>query len=297
MGEKERRCRLAQRAFASRYGGIKRKMAFISMLLAAGLIWLLFLIWIGAIVLGIVLLALFFVLLRSNKKVRKTWKKVLAIVCLALSIGSMSLAAWGCYAVTHAFGASMAVQTPDGTKVPVTREDGLEIEQMVGMDDLSGFKRKLEENPALWYYRTAEGDNLMGMAVSRNGIEITAYLLEQGADVNDLGSAQGDTALDRYCRNMQRGAYHTKMITLLDSGAVIPADLPLMQDILGAFSEDGDLTEEELALLKRLIDAGMGVTAANEQGENAAEYFARAAEEQQLLPEQVQEALEILKGQ
>ena len=87
-------------------------MAFMGVLIAAGLFYVVFLIWLGVLVLGVVLLVLgilFEVFYGRNKRRlgiegvgKKKWQKVAGIVCLVISVINLGLAGGSFY---YAYGA------------------------------------------------------------------------------------------------------------------------------------------------------------------------------------------------
>ena len=48
-------------------------------------------------------------------------------------------------------------------------------------DDLDEVKRVLEEKPAYWDYKAVDGSTVIGIAIANGSVEVTRFLLENGA--------------------------------------------------------------------------------------------------------------------
>ena len=240
-------------------------------LITAGLFNVVFLIWLGILVLGVVLLVLgilFEVFYGRNKRRlgaegvgKKKWQKVAGIVCLVISVINLGLAGGSFYFITHMGPETKAVRNENGV-VRVWPEERFAFEGAVERDDLDEVKRGLEENPAYWDYKAVDGSTVIGIAIANGSVEVTRFLLENGAS-----------------------AYRE--------------EVSYLNPIIAAMCEDGNLTDEELDLLERLVDAGMSLTNMNGIGENAEAYLERIGKEKGIAddqPEQYERGLELLRG-
>ena len=284
-------------------------MAFMGVLIAAGLFYVVFLIWLGVLVLGVVLLVLgilFEVFYGRNKRRlgaegvgKKKWQKVAGIVCLVISVINLGLAGGSFYFITHMGPETKTVSTENGV-VSVLQEERFAFEWAVERDDLDEVKRMLEEKPAYWDYKAVDGSTVIGIAIANGSVEVTRFLLENGVDADAVGS-RTDTAFWRYVRKIKEGIYNPEMLELLlDYGAsAYREEVSYLNPIIAAMCEDGDLTDEELDLLERLVDAGMSLTNTNGIGENAEAYLERIGKEKGIAddqPEQYERGLELLRG-
>ena len=284
-------------------------MAFMGVLIAAGLFYVVFFSWLGVWVLGVVLLVvgiLFEVFYGRNKRRlgaegvgKKKWQKVAGIVCLVISVINLGLAGGSFYFITHMGPETKTVSTENGV-VSVLQEERFAFEGAVERDDLDEVKRMLEEKPAYWDYKAVDGSTVIGIAIANGSVEVTRFLLENGVDADAVGS-RTDTAFWRYVRKIKEGIYNPEMLELLlDYGAsAYREEVSYLNPIIAAMCEDGDLTDEELDLLERLVDAGMSLTNTNGIGENAEAYLERIGKEKGIAddqPEQYERGLELLRG-
>ena len=230
---------------------------------------------------------------------KKKWQKVAGIVCLVISVINLGLAGGSFYFITHQGPETKAIRTENGV-ARVLPEEGFAFEGAVERDDLDEVKRVLEEKPAYWDYKAVDGSTVIGIAIANGSVEVTRFLLENGVDADVVGSST-DTAFWRCVRKIKEGIYNPEMLELLlDYGAsAYREEVSYLNPIIAAMCEDGDLTDEELDLLERLVDAGMSLTNMNGIGENAEAYLERIGKENGIAddqPEQYERGLELLRG-
>ena len=216
-----------------------------------------------------------------------------------ISVINLGLAGGSFYFITHMGPDTKTVSTENGV-VSVLQEERFAFEGAVERDDLDEVKRILEEKPAYWDYKAVDGSTVIGIAIANGSVEVTRFLLENGVDADVVGS-RTDTAFWRCVRKIKEGIYNPEMLELLlDYGAsAYREEVSYLNPIIAAMCEDGDLTDEELDLLERLVDAGMSLTNTNGIGENAEAYLERIGKEKGIAddqPEQYERGLELLRG-
>ena len=155
------------------------------------------------------------------------------------------------------------VSTENGV-VSVLQEERFAFEGAVERDDLDEVKRMLEEKPAYWDYKAVDGSTVIRIAIANGSVEVTRFCWKTEW-MRMLWGSRTDTAFWRYVRKIKEGIYNPEMLELLlDYGAsAYREEVSYLNPIIAAMCEDGDLTDEELDLLERLVDAGMSLTNTN----------------------------------
>ena len=306
-------------------------MGFISILIVNGLVQAILWILIAIGALGVVLLILsivFALKYRKNRKKQrqefadqvageenqgkapgkkgaKRWQMVVSIICLVLSLICFAIIGWAYKVATEP--QTTTIETGDG-EVTILQEEGFELERSIELDNVSEVSQMLEKEPALMDYISLEGYSPLGMAITGNAVDVAAYLLDNGADIDTLGKKdneasgeESESAIALYCRISDGGRFKAEMIELLlDHGADVNrtrSAMPPVQFIIQALCKDNDLSDGDLVLLKRFVDAGADLNAVNGSGEDALAYFNEVADEELLndnQPQQVQKALAIM---
>ena len=278
-------------------------MAFFGLLIANGLIYIAFMIWIGMVLLGAVSLILFIVFLRKyhknkRKQIKKTWQKIVSILCLLTAVFNLGIAGSAAWSFTHPGPETTHIKTENGEEV--LREDAYTLEHAIEYDDVEGVKKILEDTPAFWDYTSIGGSTIIGIAVANGSVEVTEYMLQNGLDVDKVGTSGKDTAFRLYTRHILEDGYNPEMFRLLlkYQAATSETVVPILCDIIEAMCLDGTLTDDEVELLDELIDAGLSTELTNGLDENASEVFKRLIKEKEIdknYPEQAGQGMEILR--
>lgn len=279
-------------------------MAFFGLLIANGLIYIAFMIWIGMVLLGAVSLILFIVFLRKyhknkRKQIKKTWQKIVSILCLLTAVFNLGIAGSAAWSFTHPGPETIHIKTENGEE-EVLKEDAFTLEHAIEYDDVEDVRKILEDTPAFWDYTSIGGSTIMGIAVANGSVEVAEYLLQNGFDVDKVGTSGKDTAFRLYTRQIIEDEYDPAMFRLLLKYQATTSEtvVPILCDIIEAMCLDGILTDDEVELLDELVDAGLSRELTNGLDENAEEVFKRLIKEKEIdknCPEQVGRGMEILR--
>ena len=279
-------------------------MAFIGLLIANGLIILVIIILLAMALLGLISLILSMVFLYKYKKnkqrqIKKTWQKVVSIICMVIAILNLGLTGSVVWKFTHPGPATTYIDTEHGREA-VLREDGFTLEYAIKYDDVKTVKEMLEENPAFWDYTDIGGSTILGLAIANGSIEVAEYLLQNGFEADHVGKSGKDTALGLYCRAMEEEKYSIEMFRLLlkYQASVTGSVAPLLCDIVEGLCSDGILTDDEVDLLSELVNAGLSRENTNGLDENAEAVFERLIIEKELeskYSDQVERAKKLLR--
>lgn len=244
---------------------------------------------------------------------RKGKKKIRNVLFAVIGMGAAVFI--GMYVSVYLDLAYEKIQTQEG-EVWVRSESVKEFETGILCDSVVKVKKCLQEEPALEDHCFDSSINGYGKAVESDSLQVVAYLLENGQEVDRLTpfvyeeeqEIMRESAVNFYCRQKNpmsdlsgtgewkmsaKDSFKPEMIRLLlgagsDLSRSDEYEKPLLQDYLACCCADSDFSEEEFQLFEELEAAGMdldaefwddGLQVQDENGDiDAAIYFQKLAE-------------------
>lgn len=268
-------------------------MAFGGILLLNILLMIIF----GMAAVGIVCLilsAILFVIYGVNKKRGKEQKKgkmIAAVICLIVGIFCMIIPAGFFYIIYP--NDKIVVDTPEG-EATITEMKGKSFELAIGHDDAEEVEKLLKKIPELLYY-TRDSLTPLGMAIDAESVNVVAFLLEYGVDVDAADKLDFDTSMTFATRNIQEITAEESfavMNLLMDYGADLNEPLggtTPVQYLILYIADDSSVSAEELAILERLLEEGASLTIEDLRHDDAVDIFEAEVEKLDLNEVQMKE--------
>ena len=184
------------------------------------------------------------------------------------------------------------VQTPYGTEKVLEREANA-FQYAVRRDELDEVKDMLKDKPELLWHIFEGSQTALGAAVDARAVKVAEYLLEEySIDINVADSIDFDTTMTLACKELAANdpEENSAVLNLLmdydanlnrDSGGITPV-MYLLTYIVG----DAVISEDELAILERLLAEGAYVTFENLKHEDALDIFEHEVSKQNFAGEQ-----------
>ncbi len=171
----------------------------------------------------------------------------------------------------------IVVQTPDG-EATVREMQMKSLELAIGQDDAEEVEKLLKKKPELLYC-TWENLTPLGRAISAESVNVVAFLLEYGADVNLADNLNFDTTMTYATRNIQGITAEESFAILnllMDYGADMNKTLggtSPIQFLILYITDDSRVSVEELEILERFIEEGASLTQEGLGGDDALDVF------------------------
>lgn len=265
-------------------------MAFGGILLLNILLMILF----GMAAVGIVCLllsAILFIVHMVKKKQGKFQRKgkvAASVILLIVGIACMVIPT-GAFLIFYP-NDKIVVQTPDG-EATVKETQAKSMELAIGSDDVEEVEKLIKKNPALLYC-TWENLTPLGRAISSESVNVVAYLLESGVDVDQADNLNFDTTMTYAAKYIQQGTAENSfavMKLLIDYGADLNkthGSTPPVQYLIMYIVEDSSVSPEELDILEYFIKGGADLTLGDLRHDDAVDIFEAKVSKLELTTEQ-----------
>ena len=245
---------------------------------AAGIVCLLF----GAI------LSIVHIVKKRRGIVQGKGKIMAAVILLIVGIACMAIPT-GAFLIFYP-NDKIVVQTPDG-EATVKEMQAKSMELAIGSDDVEEVEKLIKKNPALLYC-TWENLTPLGRAISSESVNVVAYLLETGVDVDQADNLNLDTAMTYATRLIKQETAENSfavMKLLIDYGADINkthGGTPPVQYLIIHIVEDYSVSPEELDILEYFINGGADLTLGDLRHDDAVDIFEAKVSKLKLTSEQ-----------
>lgn len=275
-------------------------MAFFSVILLNLIFWILLGIFVIGAVAFLVSIISAVLYLKSRKRPdrfrSRGIKKIVSIVSGILAL--LIFCFFGVLYLLVSRPKTVSVETAAGT-AEVLQSQADDFVKAIQADDTDLVAGMLAEAPELNGYITHEGYNPLGAAIRYDSPRVAAYLLDAGADVNRVGGAGSDTAIALVCSRSINSVLNVDMLNLLlDYQPDVCRSynvMPPVQYVIRYSVEDNIISEEDLQLLERFLQAGADLAAENGTGKDSEEYLQFLLDKSTVPEEQSDKILTLLR--
>jgi len=222
-------------------------------------------------------------------KIRK--KTVPSIICT--TVGTLILAAFIYLGVVIFGPKSVKIVTPTGEITKISRDEAHAFTEAISQEDFQTVITLMDKYPDLIYYSGFKEQPPLDKASNTLNIEIVQFLLDHGAKYDDKFTHKDSIyhySLESFLTSQSTEDFvdHSVEINnmvrfMLENGASVDFDNTFNANALFIavwhICYDGEIQSTDLDLLQMLIDYGADIKKENSNGEHAADYLKKAAEQ------------------